>query len=157
MTAKLGIQIIELTLPGNALAVRTALQSILAQLVENGLSVTDCGITELVLAEVFNNIVEHAYSIGDPGPIELQITHIGLNLQCRIADHGQSMPHEKLPTVAHANLSCEPQDLPEGGWGWLIIHELAEDIKYTRNYGRNILEFKLSPKRAFEVATRAEN
>lgn len=149
MTSDPSLYKIELTLPGNAMAVRSALETVLGQLSESGLSESDCGITELVLAEVLNNVVEHAYSAGDPGPIELYIRRTGSILACRITDHGHPMPSEQLPTVPHNDLSCEPQDLPEGGWGWLIIHELAEDVLYTRKGGRNFLEFTLSPNRAF--------
>lgn len=151
MTSDLTLHKIELTLPGNAMAVRTALKSVLGQLSESGLSESDCGITELVLAEVLNNVVEHAYSAGDPGPIELDIRQTGSILACRITDHGHPMPSEQLPTVSQGDLSCDPQDLPEGGWGWLIIHELAEDVLYTRRNGRNLLKFTLSPNRAFDT------
>lgn len=150
MTADSGIHKIELTLPGNSTAVRSALKVVLNQLQSHGLAESECSVTELVLAEVLNNIVEHAYSVGDPGPIDLFIEHFDGRIDFSISDHGQPMPQEKLPTTSHANLSCDRQDLPEGGWGWLIIHELAEDVRYARQSEKNILEFTLSPKRAFE-------
>lgn len=149
MPDDLGMQHINLTLPGNALAVRSALENILEQLKANGFSEENCSVTELVLAEVMNNIVEHAYSVGDPGPILISIFGKGLGLSIEIIDHGEPMPRYSLPKATPTNLECSLEDLPEGGWGWHIIHEIAEDLAYSRIGAENHLSFRLTSSRAF--------
>ncbi|MEH6833577.1 MULTISPECIES: ATP-binding protein [Falsihalocynthiibacter] len=145
------MQHISITLPGNALAVRSALENILEQLMAFGFSGENCSVTELVLAEVMNNIVEHAYANGDPGPILISISAKGLDLSIEIIDHGDPMPHYSLPQATQTNLDCALDDLPEGGWGWLIIHEIAENLVYNRIGASNHLSFQLSSNRAFNA------
>ncbi|WP_169798714.1 ATP-binding protein [Falsihalocynthiibacter arcticus] len=145
------MQHINLTLPGNALAVRSALETILEQLKAFGFSGENCSVTELVMAEVMNNIVEHAYANGDPGPILISISANGSHLAIEIIDHGDPMPRYSLPQATLTNLDCPLDDLPEGGWGWLIIHEIAEDLVYSRIGAKNHLSFQLSSKRALKA------
>lgn len=150
MPNEFGIPNISHTLPGDALAVRSALEKILVQLKSMGFSSDHCSVTELVLAEVMNNIVEHAYSLGDLGPIHVSVQRKEMALFFSITDHGDPMPRYSLPQATLANLDCDQKDLPEGGWGWLIIHEIAEDLMYKRIGSENHLSFVLSDNRAFK-------
>ena len=143
-------QKIELTLQSTSLAVRAALKNVVKQLHDFGLSDANGSVTELVLAEVLNNIAEHAYQSCQPGNIELTIHKNDNSLNLYLVDQGQPLPENAIPTPTRADLSGEQQDLPEGGWGWLIILDLAEDVSYQRLNDKNYLNFKLSPNRAFE-------
>ena len=62
---------LQLVIPGDALAVRQALQAMVEALTLRGLHACDRGTAEIVLAEVLNNIVEHAFE-GRAGEIEVK-------------------------------------------------------------------------------------
>lgn len=99
------------------------------------------GRLELVLAEALNNIVEHAEAhIARAGRIHLLVkTHAG-GLTCVIADRGQSLPDTCL---APRSLPSHDLGLPEGGFGWYLIQDLASEIRYERAGGRNYLAFTI--------------
>ena len=42
--------------------------------------------------------------------------------------------------VGNANI----HDMPEGGFGWLIIRQLAHDVRYARHEGVNQLSFRIA-------------
>ncbi|MGB3554620.1 MAG: ATP-binding protein [Jannaschia sp.] len=94
----------------------------------------------IVLGEVLNNIVEHAFRAGD-GWIDCTVRQIDGRLSVETCDNGLPMPptlmvHGSLPEIGEA-----PDDLPEGGFGWFIIHSLVDDMVYERENGRNRLSF----------------
>jgi len=133
-----------ITFPGKPLAVRAALARMMEQLTALQLSDGDRGNIELVLAEAMNNIVEHAY-IGKPnGTVELQIMPTNNGLVCHLRDEGQPMPEGKAPTGSPVLLDCETEELPEGGFGWFLIRDMAHDLNYTRISGKNLLSFRIS-------------
>ncbi|WP_280514091.1 hypothetical protein [Allosediminivita pacifica] len=37
----------------------------------------------------------------------------------------------------------DPAGLPEGGFGWFLIHELARELAYRHDGGMNRLTFRL--------------
>jgi serine/threonine-protein kinase RsbW len=130
-----------LTIPGDPLAVRTALKSLFDTILLRSLTADDRGAAEIVLAEALNNIVEHAYSTthGDID-ITLQLRHN--ELICTIVDTGRPMPDHQLPKGDLAPLGAI-EDLPEGGFGWHVIRTLSKDLHYRRENGRNQLSFRM--------------
>lgn len=125
-------------------AVRSALGQLLQGLAPLKLSVDEAGTIELVMAEALNNIVEHAYPEGDaPGPIDLTCNHADGRLHLLIVDRGRAMPDEQLPEGASVNLDVDLMDMPEGGFGWFLIRDLAKDISYERRNGENRMSFSL--------------
>lgn len=133
-----------ITFPGQPMAVRNALARMMDQLGSLKLSTEDYGTIELVLAEAMNNIVEHAY-IGNPrGMVELQITPSNNGLVCHLRDDGRPMPEGKTPVGSPSLLDCETKDLPEGGFGWFLIRDLAHELLYTRVSGKNLLSFRIA-------------
>lgn len=149
MPDDLGQQHISMSFTADPLSVRAALEQILDALIAYGFSDEDRGVSELVLAEVMNNIVEHAYKEKNEGDIQVALQILGKSLICHISDQGVPMPDNALPKLHHADLTCEREDLPEGGWGWMMIHELAENLTYKREDESNHVRFKLTPQRAF--------
>jgi len=133
-----------ITFPGKPLAVRSALAQMMKQLTALDLSDHDRGNIELVLAEAMNNIVEHAYIDTPDGMVELQITPAYNGLICHLRDGGVPMPEGKAPNRPPAALDCDTEDLPEGGFGWFLIRDLAEDLNYTRISGKNLLSFRIT-------------
>lgn len=99
---------------------------------------------EIILGEVLNNVVEHAYQFDVGHPIELSVA-FGVNaLDIRINDGGIAMPNGTLPEGHRPILSHDARnDLPEGGFGWAMIHELTTELAYRRENGRNHLSFAI--------------
>lgn len=131
------------TLTGRPQEVRHALMRIASALSGQGLSVEDCIRAEVVLAEILNNIVEHAYCCHRPGRLVVQIVPEDGVMVVSVEDDGAPMPEQTLPSGEPQNLAVDLHDLPEGGFGWFLIRELAEDLKYERRDGRNRLTFTL--------------
>lgn len=139
---------IRFVFPGNDQAVRKVLVDAISALRFLDYSHEEYGTIELVLAEVMNNIVEHAYA-GDPnGMIELEIVPSNNGLKCTLRDDGQPMPdgHVPLGTLPTPNNSTPAAicDLPEGGFGWFLIQDLARDLQYCRRNRKNILTFRIA-------------
>ncbi len=131
-----------LTVESDPLAVRAALSRLMHGLTERGVPAAALGSVELVLAEVLNNVVEHAYVRGT-GPIDIALTLKRRQIVCRVCDQGRRMPGDTLPEAAEIALDGPIKDLPEGGFGWALIHKLAEDIHYTRADQVNRLTFRI--------------
>ncbi|MDN5787515.1 ATP-binding protein [Pseudorhodobacter sp.] len=122
-------------------AVRAGVREFLACLKGCGMDATALGTAELVMAEVLNNIVEHAYA-DFGGTIEVLVHPQGAHVLVEVADRGLPLPCGSLP-----GRCLPPMDLvdglPEGGFGWFIIQELASDLAYRRKDGRNHTSFCL--------------
>jgi len=101
------------------------------------------GTIEIVLAEALNNITEHAYSDRGYGDIKAKLAVKPNHLCVDIVDHGKPMPDLQLPLKKAANLNVETVDLPEGGFGWFMIHELTQDLSYAREANQNRLSFRI--------------
>jgi serine/threonine-protein kinase RsbW len=100
------------------------------------------GTAELVLAEVLNNVAEHAYAEG-PGPVAVTLTAGPTGIGCLIVDQGSAMPGGRLPEGVLPRADTALADLPEGGFGWHLIHSLTRDLAYVRTGGCNRLSFLL--------------
>lgn len=126
----------------DALSVRHALRTALARFLRQ-LSPDQAGTLELVLAEVLNNIVEHGYKDTATGTITLSLVRDHRGLSCSISDDGVELPPNCLTIGRQDAARPLPQALPEGGFGWFLIHDLVEDLGYHRANGRNLLAFRL--------------
>lgn len=114
------------------------------------------GRMELAVAEVLNNICEHgredgagATEGGRPHPplIHLWVVrHVG-GIACAVTDDGRPLPPECLDPRQLPCLSADPDAkdglmmLPEGGFGWYLIQDLASSLSYFREGQRNFLAF----------------
>ncbi len=131
---------LDLAFPADPEEVRVALGRVNDGLAALGTIPDAMGRVELVLAEVLNNIVEHAYA-GMRGEIALQLAPGDMALSCRVADHGRPMPGGDLPP---GRLPLDAAaELPEGGFGWHLIRLLAQDLRYARTEGQNVLTFAI--------------
>ena len=124
-------------------SIRDTLSRIHAILLDRGIGREGIGTCEIVLAEVLNNIVEHAYGERPDGRIRLTLFFGEGCLRARIEDRGAAMPGSALPQGRQANLDVPLPDLPEGGFGWFMIHNLTEDLKYQRNGDVNRLDLSI--------------
>lgn len=139
---------LRLILPATVTAVRRGLESIKCGLDHIGFGGDELASLELVLAEILNNIVEHAYAGENGGVIEIQLSQTSSGLWCTIIDTGAMMPNGEPPLGLRTNLNCEIVDLPEGGYGWFLIRELARDLEYIHLKGQNRLSFRMAIGRA---------
>lgn len=135
--------VLRLIIPANERSVRCGLMTIKSAMSNLSMSHDDWSTVELVIAEVLNNIVEHAYSESDSGLIETHLDYEHGALHCKVVDTGRSMPNGELPEGAPKDLTCDIADLPEGGFGWFLIHQLTRDLNYVRHLNQNTLSFKL--------------
>lgn len=126
-------------------AAREALSQFLEALQPLKLDVEEQGTIEMVLAEVLNNIVEHAYPPDEPsGPITIHCSHQSNGLAISITDRGNAMPGEQLPLGELTSLDVELENMPEGGFGWFLINNLARDVHYTRTGAENCTKMRLA-------------
>lgn len=130
-------QKLHLRFPSDNFSVRQALQQVLSL----NLSSDEKSTVQIVLAEVLNNIVEHAYQENPEGRIHLTVDCAETGLHVWVQDDGLSMPEGLLTQQVNHDLTCKTDDLPEGGFGWLLVRELTKDLHSERRDGRNILSF----------------
>ncbi|NBC97051.1 MAG: ATP-binding protein [Deinococcus-Thermus bacterium] len=130
-------------LPSTPLAVRDSLGAVCRAVARLGLSPDDAALLELVLAEILNNIVEHAYDGEPTGWIVVEIDVGGRWIACRVLDGGRRMPNGQLPAPKQSDLTGPVDSLPEGGFGWNLIHSLTRTLAYAREESVNCLSFVL--------------
>lgn len=106
-----------------------------------------CGTVEIVLAEALNNIVEHACAEAEDTRIDLRAALGPCALRCILSDRGAPFPGLLIPEGHHPEMGPDTESLPEGGFGWMLIHSLTRAVRYERDAGRNRLTlwFDLSP------------
>lgn len=135
----------EVCLTNTSLSVRQALNDVLEALCPLGLDVEECATIELVLAEVLNNVVEHAYEESQHDAIIRVMGEQRPNgLHLRVVDLGRQVSEEAQLFRSAPDVDCAISDLPEGGFGWFLIRDLAKDVKYQRRGEENHLTLRLA-------------
>lgn len=124
--------VMSLTSPATEIGTRKALARVMERLADQ-MSPERAGMVEIALAEVINNIVEHAYRGQVGGMIRLSARLGHAFLRFEICDDGSPLPGGTLPPGRPADLSVPRGNLPEGGFGWLLIHSVAREVRYSRN------------------------
>ncbi|WP_299880605.1 ATP-binding protein [uncultured Sulfitobacter sp.] len=136
---------IELCLVNRDHGVRDALARLLVALGPLNLGAEERNTVELVLAEVLNNILEHAYpGIGPLGTVRISVEARSNGLHISVLDDGAPMPDGQAPLGTAQDLNMGIPDLPEGGFGWFLIRDLAKDVQYRRVAGHNQLDLRLA-------------
>jgi serine/threonine-protein kinase RsbW len=136
---------VEVSLCSGDFAVREALQKLLAALGPLELEPEEKIAVELVVAEALNNIVEHAYpDLVEGGPIKIECRHRRDGLHINIVDQGEAMPNGQTPLGLAPRVDVNLTDLPEGGFGWFLIKDLAKDVAYARINGENRLHLRVA-------------
>lgn len=92
----------------------------------------------LVLAEALNNVIEHAFVYAEDGQISLKIW-IDTDAVCfTLVDDGAAMAG--IPAKQEMSTHVVAlEDLPEGGFGWFLIHSLSNNLLYERKGAQNEL------------------
>lgn len=136
---------IHFTVQSGVYAAREASEKLMHELAPLGLDAEEAGAIELIMAEALNNIVEHGYP--DPqnsGPISIYCEHGTKGLNIKLVDTGLPMPDSKAPAGLAPKTDVALTDLPEGGFGWFIIKDLAKDVVYTRTDDANRLDLRIA-------------
>lgn len=136
---------VDVSVANGALAAREALNRFMLGIGPLNLDIEETSTIQLVLAEIINNILEHAYPPNGPDGA-VKITGIcrqdGMHL--RIRDTGLPMPDGELPLGGSQSLDVNLADLPEGGFGWFLIRDLARDLAYSRIGDENHLTLRIA-------------
>lgn len=93
----------------------------------------------LCLAEALNNVVEHAYRGAPDQRIEIVLHLAADRFDAVITDSGAPMPGGALPVTVVDLDPADPDRLPEGGFGWMLIRSEVDRLGYRRMGARNIL------------------
>ncbi len=92
---------------------------------------------ELCVVEAVNNAIQHAYRNKAGYEVEVMIEFTSTGMTFEVCDTGESMESLKTPT-----LEFDPDDranLPEGGMGLYLIHQIMDAVRYERSGNKNIL------------------
>lgn len=135
--------LLRICVQSGSMASRQILQELTAGLAVLDLDQDEITNIELVIAEVVNNIVEHAYpETTSKGPIRLHCVKRDNGLWVTVLDEGIEMPEGKAPAGEPHNLNVDMMDMPEGGFGWSMIHDLTKDVEYKRVGWENRLSMR---------------
>ncbi len=118
---------------------RSGISSIVAQLRSLGVPGARADEVQIALTEAVNNVVEHAYESAPPGDVRIRAELYPERLWINIQDAGAPFPRGKLPEGKPADVNVPAECLPEGGFGWFLIRELASQVQYERSEGNNNL------------------
>jgi serine/threonine-protein kinase RsbW len=124
------------------LEARTSVNAVVQGLCALGLQRAKSDDIQIALAEAINNVVEHAYPDDPTGLISIQCRMNAQRVDIEVHDAGVPFANGRPPRGANPNLSGPVEHLPEGGFGWLLIRSLAQDIFYDRHCGANALTLR---------------
>lgn len=120
-------------------AIREALAALRSWMAAAGAPESLLSRAELVMAEALNNIAEHAYAARGSESIRLRAFLSATRLCVTVSDTGGPFPAGAPPTARLPDPSVPDHALPEGGFGWFLIHDQTDSLKYTRRNGANHL------------------
>jgi len=92
---------------------------------------------EISVVEAVNNAIKHAYG-NEPGHyVEVVITLYKDRIELKVCDTGKRMEPGDIP-----GMDFDPDDrenLPEGGMGLFIMHEIMDSVVYESSEEKNVL------------------
>ena len=86
----------------------------------------------LALSELLTNIVKHAYPPAQGGKIEVFARFVGQHLEVLIVDQGTELPDHVLEKRQIEFDGDDIIGIPEGGFGWSIVHSIIDHVVYQR-------------------------
>ncbi len=136
--------LIQARFPATELAVRAQIARVRACLAQTCTSAALQENVAILLGEILNNIVEHSLAGQRDARITLVITREEAGLHVETQDSGRPLPPQLLTSARLPEMPVDRVDLPESGFGWFIIHALADDMVYERVNGTNRLSCRLT-------------
>ena len=128
-----------LAMTASEASVREALAQLRQALVDDDIGDSLCSSVEIALAEALNNIAEHAYPGDTPGPVDIAARINPHTVTFELRDNGREMPGSRIPDGILPDNEVPLDDLPEGGFGWFLLHSLTQSLNYEREDGQNRL------------------
>lgn len=133
---------LELIFPATEAEASAGIAQISAGLALHGLPAHKADDVKIALAEAINNVVEHAYARISAAQVQVMCRLDQDRLDILISDTGNPLPGYCPPDGVPTKIGTSVQDLPEGGFGWFLIHQLTSDIHYERREGCNRLSLR---------------
>ena len=99
---------------------------------------------QICLTEAINNVVEHSYKGAPDRPIEATLDCDRDQIAITLLDEGIEMPGGHPPRDWDGFDPDDLENLPEGGFGWMLIREQMDVVEYARTGDRNVLRLSLS-------------
>jgi len=93
----------------------------------------------MALTEALNNCVLHGYGGAAERPIEVHLRRMPGAVAITVVDRGIPLPEELLVPRPIRAPDEAVAALPECGWGWAIIHQSVDRVRYVRRDGENRL------------------
>ncbi|WP_338550102.1 ATP-binding protein [Roseovarius phycicola] len=134
------VRIITLTVKAQKSAVSKSLQTLRTGLANGGIEEETLGRVEIALAEVLNNITEHGHAEAGIDTVSLSARISDQDIRVDIRDSGAVVPEACLNSAHLPDSSGPLHSLPEGGFGWFLIHSMVDDLRYSEKDGENQLE-----------------
>jgi len=94
----------------------------------------------IAVTEGLNNIVEHALAGRMDESIDVALSVDAAQVFVLLQDAGCAMPGWQIPATCQTVLPVARADLPEGGFGWMMIRSLTDRVDYSRTNGMNRLK-----------------
>jgi serine/threonine-protein kinase RsbW len=99
---------------------------------------------ELCVVEAVTNAIQHAYHGESGHVVNIAVDTDVDRLRLTICDDGTPMDPDKVHRLIYGQKTVDPgreniSSLAEHGRGLQIIHDLMDDVTYTREQGRNCL------------------
>jgi anti-sigma regulatory factor (Ser/Thr protein kinase) len=96
---------------------------------------------QLVVEEVFVNIASYAYTdAAGEAEVTVKVSDDGGYAELSFSDSG--IPFDPL-SVPAPDITLPSEKRKIGGLGIFLLREMAEDVRYRNEDGRNILSFKM--------------
>lgn len=93
----------------------------------------------LALVEALNNIVEHAFLSEVFNEIDIFVYYHQNSIRFELKDNGFPNQHGTKPLDIIVDRN-DIMNVPEGGYGLNIIHEVMDTVEYERKNGINIMK-----------------
>lgn len=113
-----------------------------------GLDAEICFELEIAVVEAANNAIIHAYADDPNQKLELEITCRPETITITLSDRGDCFDCFSEPPCPVSD-DTTVEELPEGGFGLFLIHQVMDKVAYSSRKGVNTLtmEKKLPPER----------
>ena len=98
----------------------------------------------IVISEAVNNVVEHAYAQIARQDVHLKLQVLRNKAVVDLRDNGHPFPQHLLGQKTLPRTEVQLDDMPEGGFGWPVIHALVDEISHERDTNENRLSFSMS-------------
>ena len=102
---------------------------------------------QLIIEEVVSNIIKYAYPDQTSESIVITLNVTDDRIISTFEDYGVAF--NPLQIIEEQNLAGEKKKDTIGGWGIILVQELSDSIKYTREDSKNLLLVEKNYKKTF--------